>query len=244
MTEMPLEDKSLQAQANNPPADPDVHTQRCQRQRDILPPERLANYTATVVGVGAIGRQVALQLAAIGVASLQLIDHDTVEAVNLGPQGYHLNDIGQPKVKATAALCRQMNPQVQIETRPERFRARGSVGEVVFCCVDQIEIRRVIWRAVQDRVQFFCDGRMAAEVLRVLAVAGETGRSHYPTTLFASGEAYRGSCTARSTIFAANVAAGMMLEQFARWLRGLPVDSDLTLNLLASELTVGAPGAA
>ena len=38
---------------------------------------------ATVVGVGAIGRQVALQLAAIGIPKLQLIDHDTVEPVNL-----------------------------------------------------------------------------------------------------------------------------------------------------------------
>ena len=29
-----------------------------------------------------------------------------------------------------------------------------------------------------------------------------------------------------------------MLEQFARWLRDLPVDHDLQLNLLSSELTV------
>jgi hypothetical protein len=33
------------------------------RQRDIVPPERLAACRATIVGVGAIGRQVALQLA-------------------------------------------------------------------------------------------------------------------------------------------------------------------------------------
>ena len=230
--------EDLSAQLNQSPIPPDIQALCQQRQRDILPPERLANYTATVVGVGAIGRQVALQLAAIGVASLQLIDHDTVEAVNLGPQGYHVNDIGHAKVEATAALCRQMNPQVQIETRPERFRARGSVGEVVFCCVDQIEIRRVIWRAVQDRARFFCDGRMAAEVIRILAVTDQRGRDYYPTTLFTPVEAYRGSCTARSTIFTANIAAGLMLEQFARWLRGLPVDRDLTLNLLSSELSL------
>jgi hypothetical protein len=29
-----------------------------------------------------------------------------------------------------------------------------------------------------------------------------------------------------------------MLQQFARWLRDLPVEPDLSLNLLASELTV------
>ena len=33
-------------------------------------------------------------------------------------------------------------------------------------------------------------------------------------------------------------AAGLMLGQFTRWLRDLPVERDVLLNLLASELTV------
>ena len=37
----------------------------------------------------------------------------------------------------------------------------------------------------------------------------------------------------------ANIAAGLMVGQFARWLRGLGVERDLTLNLLAAELAVG-----
>ena len=32
-----------------------------------------------------------------------------------------------------------------------------------------------------------------------------------------------------------------MLEQFARWLRRVPVDADIMLNLLASELNVSTP---
>ena len=64
----------------------------------------------------------------------------------------------------------------------------------------------------------------------------EQGRSHYPTTLFSQNEAQAGSCTARGVIYTANIAAGLMVHQFTRWLRGLPVDSDLSLNLLASEL--------
>ena len=79
---------------------------------------------------------------------------------------------------------------------------------------------------------------MLAETIRVLTVADEQGRSHYPSTLFQQEEAQTGQCTARSTIYSANIAAGLMLHQFARWLRGQPVDPDVTLNLLASELTV------
>jgi len=104
----------------------------------------------------------------------------------------------------------------------------------------EIGTRRLIWEAVKERVYFFCDGRMSAEVLRVLSVAGAEGREHYPTTLFAAEEAYQGACTARSTIYSANIAAGLMLGQFTRFLRGMPVDADLQFNILASDLTFAA----
>jgi sulfur carrier protein ThiS adenylyltransferase len=42
----------------------------------------------------------------------------------------------------------------------------------------------------------------------------------------------------RSTIYATSIAAGIMVHQFTRWLRGIPVDFDTTLNLLAGEWTV------
>lgn len=53
---------------------------------------------------------------------------------------------------------------------------------------------------------------MLGDVLRILTVADETGREHYPTTLFQQSEAQTGRCTARSTIYAANIAAGLMLH--------------------------------
>ena len=79
---------------------------------------------------------------------------------------------------------------------------------------------------------------MLAETIRILSVAEDQGRSHYPSTLFRQAEAQTGQCTARSTIYSASIAAGLMLHQFARWLRSQPIDADLSLNLLASELTV------
>ena len=81
---------------------------------------------------------------------------------------------------------------------------------------------------------------MAAEVIRVVTACDASSRQHYPTTLFTSGEAYAGPCTAKSTIFCANIAAGMMVSQFARFSRHLPVDPDVQFNLLTSELTVAA----
>ena len=47
---------------------------RFSRQADLVPLAKLSGLTATVIGVGAVGRQVALQLAAIGVSHLQIFD--------------------------------------------------------------------------------------------------------------------------------------------------------------------------
>lgn len=210
------------------------------RQRDILPPARLAGCCATVVGVGAIGRQVALQLAAIGIPRLQLIDHDTVEPVNLAAQGYLEADVGRPKVEATGKLCKALNSSIALQLHHERFRRSMPIGNIVYCCVDSIATRRLIWNAIGQASEFFCDGRMAAEAMRILTTSDTASRCHYPTTLFSADEAHRGACTARSTLYCANVAAGLMLAQFAKFLRRIPIDPDIQFNLLTTELTVAA----
>ena len=215
-------------------------TDRYSRQKDIVPPDRLAVCRATVIGVGAIGRQVALQLAAMGVPWLQLIDFDFVEPSNLASQGYLEEDMGRPKVEATGDLCRRINRGLELLLANERFRRSMDIGTAIFCAVDKIEIRQVIWNAIKDKASFFTDGRMSAEVLRVLTTCDASSQKHYLTTLFAAGEAYAGPCTAKTTIYCANIAAGMMISQFTKWLRHLPIDSDVTLNLIAGEFSVAA----
>ena len=192
----------------------------------------------TAIGTGAIGRQVALQLAAVGTPRLQLIDFDVVEPTNVTTQGYLHGDVGLPKVHAAAAAVRAIDPAVSVETILDRYRPHVRIGEAVFCCVDSIAARAAIWRSAASRCRFWADGRMMGEIIRVLAVDEEHGRDHYPKTLFAQREAQPGRCTARSTIYAASIAAALMVHQFTRWLRRLPVDQDIVLNLLASEWTV------
>ena len=143
-------------------------------------------------------------------------------------------------MNATAEVCQQLNRGLHVQISPIRYRRSLDLDgtNVLFCCVDSIETRRLIWESTKDRVQFFCDGRMSAETMRLLTSCDAGGKAHYPTTLFSAGEAFRGSCTARSTIFTANIAAGLMLSQFTRWLRRLPTDHDVQLNLLAGEIAV------
>lgn len=211
---------------------------RFTRQESLVPRDRLASLEATVIGVGAIGRQVALQLTAMGAGRLQLVDFDSVEPTNVTSQGYRADDLGQPKIEATARAARQIEPSITLDLIRDRYRPRHRVSDAVFCCVDSISARAAIWRSVGTRCRFWADGRMLAEVIRVLIVTDEAGRAYYPTTLFRQSEAQPGRCTAQSTIYTANIAAGLMLHQFTRWLRNLPVDCDTSLNLLAGELAV------
>jgi hypothetical protein len=226
----------------------DTPSGRDARQRDLLPPQALARVHAVVVGVGSVGRPVALQLAAAGVPAMTLIDPDTVSAENLGCQGFWATDVGDPKVDAVANVCHQQFPGLDLRTKKERFR-KASVKDwprdkvhAVFLCVDSVEARKLVWEGVRGRAAFVADGRAAAEVVRVLASDHPSADLAYPRTLFPAAEAYRGSCTSKTTVYAATVAAGLMVGQYARWLRGLPVVPDQTLNLLAAELIVAGEG--
>lgn len=214
-------------------------SERYSRQKDIIPEQRIAECKATVIGVGAIGRQVALQLAAMGIPQLQLVDDDLVEESNLASQGYLEKDLNRLKVDATADMCWKINSRLEIDPVTERFRRSMDIGDIVFCAVDSINTRRLIWEAVKNKIRFFADGRMTAETLRVLTAFDLRSREHYPQTLFSSQQAYQGPCTAKTTIYCGNIAAGLMLAQFTKYLRQLPIEPDIQLNLLAAELSIG-----
>lgn len=210
-----------------------------------MPTAALGQVIALVLGVGAVGRQVALQLAAIGVPRMVLFDHDTVEIENLASQGYPPKALGAKKVVAMQEDIAVLNPDVKLSVIPNKF-SRYSLRSlnwddydmVVFDCVDGIETRKMVWENVRGLAKFYVESRMAAEVIRVLAVANPLVDDYYATTLFPGTEAFQARCTAKSTIYTASIAAGMIVHQFTRWLRNMPVDKDVLFNLLASELTV------
>ena len=134
------------------------------RQAGLVPPELLQRSSATIVGVGAIGRQVALQLAAVGVPELTLVDFDTVEHTNVVSQGYFELDLGRPKVEATKQLIGLVAPQCICNARNERFsipvnssvdviypdfRSRSDASDfncsAIFLCVDSMESREFVF---------------------------------------------------------------------------------------------------
>ena len=127
---------------------------RFTRQQELVPQERLKELTVSVVGVGAIGRQVALQLAAIGVPRLVLVDFDVVDQTNGTTQGYLRGDVGESKVLATGKMITALDPSIEVQMIADRWRPRLELGEAVFCCVDSISARAAIWKSAGRGCRF------------------------------------------------------------------------------------------
>jgi len=204
------------------------------RQQDVVPEQKLSELRIAVIGTGAIGRQVALQLASMGAKHMVLIDFDTVEEHNLPVQGFKEAQLGKPKVEAVAEDCHALNSQLNLLPINERYKAKthASLADVLFSCVDSIEGRRAIFRSNPQK--FFVDGRMAAEEMRILCVFDPESASTYLQTL--EGPFREAPCTAKSTIYCANVAAGMMIQQFTKWLRGMVLDKDIRFSMIGNSI--------
>ena len=198
---------------------------------------------AAVVGCGAIGTQVATQLAHAGIGAMTLIDFDKVSVENMGSQGFHETDLNKSKVAALAQKCKRINSQTDYEEKKEAFS--GDTGShAVFCCVDSMEAREFI-RRESSLAQFFVDGRMNALSMRIITdepINNEPELFNYYDTIFPDGEMMQGSCTARATIYTASIAAGLMLNQFVLWLNNAPYPNDFTFSLTALELTEANDG--
>ena len=79
-----------------------------------------------VVGAGGLGSPTALYLAAAGVGTLGIIDHDTVDVSNLQRQILHgTGDVGQPKVVSAKATLNEINPDVEIVMYQQRLSSEN-----------------------------------------------------------------------------------------------------------------------
>jgi molybdopterin/thiamine biosynthesis adenylyltransferase len=75
-----------------------------------------------VVGAGGLGAPLSLYLAAAGVGTIGLVDHDTLELSNLQRQVVHTTArIGRNKAASAAETLSGLNPEVTVEVHPVRL---------------------------------------------------------------------------------------------------------------------------
>jgi molybdopterin/thiamine biosynthesis adenylyltransferase len=118
--------------------------------------QRLQQRTVMVVGIGALGNEVAKNLLLLGIGRIVLVDFDDVSTTNLSRSIlFRAADSGQPKVSVAATGMKEINPDVKV--LPLRGDVVREVGlgvfrrvDLVFGCVDNVAARyhlnRRCWR--------------------------------------------------------------------------------------------------
>ncbi len=102
-------------------------SQRFIREEALLGPEamaRLAESHVAVFGLGGVGSWAAEALVRGGVGTLTLVDFDSVSESNLNRQLFALNStLGKPKALVAAARAMDINPDIRVFPRVERYTA-------------------------------------------------------------------------------------------------------------------------
>ena len=104
--------------------------------RHILIPEigvisqrRLKNARVLVIGAGGLGSPVLLYLAAAGVGTLGIVDHDTVDLSNLQRQIIHgVAGLGRSKLESAAAAVTALNPLVTVRQHDVWLDSANALG--------------------------------------------------------------------------------------------------------------------
>jgi molybdopterin/thiamine biosynthesis adenylyltransferase len=126
-----------------------------------------------IAGAGGLGSATATYLAAAGVGTIKIVDHDRVELSNLNRQVLHGDgDIGKNKVDSAAKRLQAINPSVKIETVAETITEANVSGllvgaDLIVDAMDNLPTRYLLNKAAIDKKLAFFHG----------AVSGFEGRA-------------------------------------------------------------------
>ncbi|MBL7684994.1 MAG: molybdopterin-synthase adenylyltransferase MoeB [Deltaproteobacteria bacterium] len=106
--------------------------------RHILMPEvgeegqvKLLESKVFLIGAGGLGCPAAYYLAAAGVGTIGIVDHDVVDRSNLQRQILHNEErVGEPKVESAKKTLKLLNPDINIITYREKLN-RENVMEII-----------------------------------------------------------------------------------------------------------------
>lgn len=177
------------------------------------------------MGLGGIGNGLTLQLAAIG-HKLIIQDVDTIEDVNLAPQGFMLSQLGKTKVEGVSELMKLYYDEAPYLAITDRFTSDSKiVYPITMSCVDNMKTRKDVfekWVQLEDR-ELLLDGRMSTESFDLYVVTKDT-EDKYRDTLYDDGAILDAPCTYKITKFMASIIQGFYTQTLCNYLSDLPLD--------------------
>lgn len=108
--------------------------------------EVVSNACVMIVGVGALGCEIAKDFTLMGIGKLILVDLDTIETSNLSRQMlFRPGDEGRPKAEVAAERLKQMNPFLKVDFHFEKLQKLPmsvyKEADVVIAALDNFNAR-------------------------------------------------------------------------------------------------------
>lgn len=191
----------------------ELKAQHLTRQLDLIPEEALWN-KINLIGAGAVGGWTAFTLAKMGFEDIVVWDFDEVEIENMSSQIFGFDDIGKNKAEALRDIIERFTG-TKVTAIPDRFE-QSFFSDIVITAVDSMEARRSIWESAKGSAQCsrFIDPRMGAEAALMYVVDPHNRKEaeNYEKSLYSDDDAVQERCTAKATVYTANILSGFVVK--------------------------------
>ena len=200
------------------------------RSQDIAD---LKNVEFHIVGCGAIGSSVAMQLVRLGADNFYLYDFDKVEIPNIGVSQYNEQDVGLPKVGALINHMKRVNVMIKVEGIIDRFTTyEGSKECILILGLDSMKARRDIVKMLvkcPHKPKIVIDGSMGAEHYQQYIYNNIT-MSQYDKNWYSDDESDPEPCTRKATSYCSNMSGSFIANAAKNIVMKQPYFKEVTFN--------------
>jgi molybdopterin/thiamine biosynthesis adenylyltransferase len=200
------------------------------RSQDIA---NLDNVEFHIVGCGAIGSSVAMQLVRLGANNFYLYDFDKVEIQNVGVSQYNEQDVGLPKVGALKNHMKRINVLIKIQEYVSKFtNYRGSKEGILILGLDSMKARKDIVESLvdcPDKPKIVIDGRMGAEHYQQYILLNPT-YTKYKTIWYPDTEGSEEPCNMKATSYCSNMSGSFIANAVRKIVKKQPYEDFVSFH--------------
>ena len=186
-----------------------------------------------VVGCGAIGSSVAMQLVRLGADKFYLYDFDKVEIQNVGVSQYIEEDIGKLKVVALIKHMKSINPHIYVEGVANKFNQyMGSKEGILILGLDSMQARKDVVKMLvecPDKPKTVIDGRMGADHYQQYIYNNIT-MSQYDKNWYSDDDSDPEPCTRKATSYCSNMSGSFISNSVKNIVMKQPYFKEVTFN--------------
>ena len=181
------------------------------RNKDLIKQSLLDE--VTIIGAGGIASALVTILAQMGFKKFHIWDDDKLEEHNLSTTAYPEKFLGKSKVECAANMVYQYDKNAGVAMYIKRWEPGCYLSDIVLLTPDNMETRLDVhmdWKQNDNR-RALIDMRMGALTMEVISV--DKDNDNFGKTWQPSDKISDEACTAKHTIFTANIVAGLGASQ-------------------------------